>query len=60
MLVDPSRSIASRVAALDWQTLAADLDERGSAVTSELLTRRDCDNLIGLYAEEALFRVNRH
>lgn len=56
MLVDPSRSIASRVAVLDWPTLAADLDERGSAVTSELLTRRDCDNLIGLYAEEALFR----
>lgn len=56
MLVDPSRSIANRVAALDWVTLAADLDERGSVVTPELLTRHDCAGLIGLYPQEAMFR----
>ena len=44
------------VAALDWERIAADLDERGCAVTGPLLTPAECAALAGLYDEDAAFR----
>lgn len=48
--------IAERVAALDWQTAAASLDERGYAVLPALLDARECQALAALYPREDPFR----
>jgi len=48
--------VAARIAALDWRRIAADLDERGCAVTGPLLTPAECAALAGLYDEDAAFR----
>src|SRR5262245_61893661 len=45
-----------RVAACDWTQLAAELDERGYALTLPLLSPAECDGLIGLYADGEAFR----
>ncbi len=50
------KSIAERIAGLDWDRLAGDLDERGNAVTGSILTPEECADLAGLYSEEAPFR----
>ena len=51
-----SDSIADRVAALDWDRIATDLDASGCAATGPLLTAADCESLISLYADETIFR----
>jgi hypothetical protein len=48
--------IASRVGALDWAAMAADLDRYGCAVTGPLLATEECVALARRYAEEAPFR----
>jgi hypothetical protein len=50
--------IAERVAALDWDRIAAELDALGAATTGPLLTVEECRALAALYAAEApgLFR----
>lgn len=45
-----------RVAALDWQAIAASLDAHGCATTGPLLSATDCAALRAAYAEEARFR----
>jgi hypothetical protein len=53
----PSRTgIEARIAALDWASALADLDARGSATLASLLTPGECDALVALYLDDALFR----
>ena len=46
----------SRAAAVDWQQVAASLDERGYATTAALLTTEQCRGLSALYDSEEAFR----
>lgn len=48
--------IDSRVGALDWARLAADLDERGHATTGPLLAPGECKALVAGYDEAARYR----
>jgi hypothetical protein len=50
------KTIPDRIAELDWQRIAAELDARGSATTGPILTAKECSDLATLYAEEAPFR----
>ncbi|HJU32446.1 MAG TPA: 2OG-Fe(II) oxygenase [Hyphomicrobiaceae bacterium] len=52
----PASDIAARVAGLDWQTLAAALDQHGCATTGPLLEPEECAALSGLYGVEEHFR----
>jgi hypothetical protein len=53
----PSGSaVDARIASLDWASAQADLDARGSATLASLLTPDECDALVALYADDALFR----
>ncbi len=45
-----------RIAGADWERIASDLDARGHAVIEGLLTPADCDSLVALYRDDALFR----
>lgn len=47
---------AERLAAIDWQEVAAALDERGYAQTPALLAPAECAALAALYADDAAFR----
>ena len=49
-------TIESRIAALDWARIAAELDAFGAAATGPLLTPADCAALAALYPAEAGFR----
>src|SRR5262245_18505130 len=51
------RSVETRLAGLDWETLAVALDERGHATTPPLLTPVECAGLIHVYAEARRFRT---
>jgi uncharacterized protein len=51
-----ARSIASRLAALDWTRIAAELDAHGCAVTGAVLTPAQCRALAASYPSDALFR----
>jgi uncharacterized protein len=48
--------IGERVAAVDWATIAAALDERGWATAPALLAGAECRDIEALYADEAAFR----
>jgi hypothetical protein len=50
------KTIADRIAALDWPGIAAALDARGSATTGPILTRQECAELSALYEQDAPFR----
>lgn len=52
----PSQPIASRIDAIDWQTVLSELDERGSAVIQGLLDTGQCDDSAAQYANESLYR----
>jgi hypothetical protein len=52
--------LESRIAALDWPTIAAELDARGHAVTGPLLTPAECRTLASLYPQDAAFRSHIH
>ena len=45
-----------RVAAADWERVAADLDAQGFAVVPALLGAKDCRSVSSLYPDEARFR----
>jgi uncharacterized protein len=49
-------AIPQRIAALDWQRLAADLDAEGYAVAPALVSRMECAALAAMYADEHRFR----
>ncbi len=50
------QSIATRIAGLPWPELAAALDERGYALTGNLLGAAECRALASLYEEAPRFR----
>ncbi|HTW29378.1 MAG TPA: 2OG-Fe(II) oxygenase [Acetobacteraceae bacterium] len=56
-LESPLATLSGRVAALDWMGIAAGLDAFGCATTGPLLTSGECAAIVGLYAEDALFRT---
>jgi uncharacterized protein len=49
-------SPVERLAAADWPRIAAGLDERGTAMVPNLLTRAECRDLAASYAGESGFR----
>jgi uncharacterized protein len=48
--------IAARVAAIDWEQAARDLDAQGCAALKALLPAEECRTLAALYSEDKLFR----
>jgi uncharacterized protein len=62
--MSPARSIAGRVATVDWTALSTDLDSQGYAIIKKLLSAKDCGFLASLYAQEDIFRsrvvMSRH
>ncbi|HSE11731.1 MAG TPA: 2OG-Fe(II) oxygenase, partial [Rudaea sp.] len=51
-----ARVAAERVAAIDWQSVSRDLDDRGSATIPGLLGAGECTALSNLYADDGHFR----
>jgi hypothetical protein len=51
-----SSDIAARVAAIDWEHAARDLDAQGCALLKELLPAEECRALAARYPEDKLFR----
>ncbi len=49
-------AVAERVAAFDWNAIAAGLDAHGCATTGPLLTAEECAVLAQSYASDGLFR----
>lgn len=56
LIASPNHSIASRIAAIDWPTLLADLDERGSTVIEGLLDPGQCRDIAAHYPDDARYR----
>jgi hypothetical protein len=52
----PHDAIATRVGAIDWARISADLDAQGCAVIEKLLSADECDALAALYPDDAHFR----
>ncbi len=50
------KTIADRIADLDWAGIAVALDARGSATTGPILTPQECAGLAALYPDETPFR----
>jgi hypothetical protein len=48
--------IESRISALPWDRIIAELIERGWATTGRLVTRAECEDLVASYDEDARFR----
>src|SRR5262249_8493709 len=48
--------VAARVAALDWERIAADLDAYGCATTGALLTADECTEVSSRYAADSPYR----
>ncbi len=63
-LAPPVDGVAERVANVDWQRVASDLDAEGSAIVERLITLAECRELVALYADGARFRsrveMSRH
>jgi uncharacterized protein len=49
-------TMPSRLSGVDWDAVAASLDERGFAVIPALLGPGECRNLAALYGDDAAFR----
>ena len=49
-------SASTRLAALDWEEIAASLERHGAAVIGPLLTQDQCRSLAASYNDDALFR----
>jgi hypothetical protein len=52
----PAYEAADRVAVVDWQQVAAGLDDRGNALLPRLLSPTECRSLADLYSGESGFR----
>jgi len=59
-LASPVKSAPMRVAAYDWQSVAADLDTYGCALLPTLLSPEECREIAALYADERRFRSHVH
>ena len=55
-LARPERTMQRRVAAVDWDRVAADLDAQGFAVAPALLSATECRSVSSLYPGDARFR----
>jgi hypothetical protein len=51
-----SKSIAERVGAIDWGQASRDLDAEGSAMIERFLSPADCQEIVGLYEKNDIFR----
>ena len=49
-------TVESRVGALDWAALNAELDTRGCTVTPPVFDAKQCEKLAALYGQDELFR----
>jgi uncharacterized protein len=58
MITEINTAVApsGRVAALDWDQLASDLNELGCALTDPVLSPAECSDIATLYGDEGLFR----
>jgi hypothetical protein len=52
----PAPDISERIAAIDWQSVVANLDADGYAVIDALLSHQECTALAESYQSESLFR----
>jgi hypothetical protein len=48
--------ISGRVAELDWQQIATDLDAHGCAIASAILSQEECQAIADSYTNDGLFR----
>jgi hypothetical protein len=55
-LLEPKLTPAERVNQIDWDRMAKDLADGGTAVARQLLTPQECDALTSLYAQNGIFR----
>jgi hypothetical protein len=55
-MLTPVKSIADRIAAIDWKRVEQDLDQQGSAVIDHLLSPIECQAIAGLYQRNDMFR----
>src|SRR5215471_3920409 len=55
-IADQPPAVAKRVASLDWDAIARDLDAYGCATTGPLLSADECADLAARYGAEAGFR----
>lgn len=53
---DTLPSAADRVAGIDWEAAAAELDQHGAAMLPALLTPQECRAIAALYPEDGPFR----
>jgi uncharacterized protein len=51
-----ARALDTQIAALDWSSIAGQLDAYGCATTGQLLTPQQCAALVESYASDAAFR----
>ena len=56
MTLEPDPTSATRIAALDWDSIAHRLDADGYALVPSLLTPRECRDLAALYDRDECFR----
>jgi len=54
--VIPLQNAIARVNALDWQRISQELDSQGNAILNGILSPDECQSLIDLYPNDALFR----
>lgn len=50
-------AIAKRLHRLNWESLERSLWDQGHAITPPILTRRECEALVGLYPRQQRFRT---
>lgn len=51
-----TKNIAARIESVEWEQVSSELDARGSATIEGMLSRGECDALIGSYPSDHLFR----
>jgi hypothetical protein len=54
--IEPSKNVAARVNAVDWQRVSQELDAQGNAVIERFLSPDECQALAGLYQKDEMFR----
>jgi len=64
LLLPDATQAVSRIASLDWQRIAGELNESGNALLKNILTVQECEALAGQYGNDELFRsrvvMSRH
>jgi len=55
-IVDGQAEVSERIAAIDWEAVARELDAHGCAVIERLMAPEQCRAIAALYGDERLFR----